>query len=139
VTARLAKPAIDRQTAASVEQLLRTRHAELTNAIRSLLEIASASENQASADYSDRATATCQTEIDAAQLDRLTRQLGDVEAALLRLSRGEYGICDDCGSFIGLTRLKTLPFTRVCRPCRSRAEALVQEPHLLAQPRQVAR
>ena len=117
------KRRLDARTAERLEQFLRSRRAELTESARSLMDAASGTEERASADHSDRARATCQTEIDAARLERLGRQIAEMEAALGRLSRRDYGWCDDCGSFLGLARLKALPFARRCRPCQSRAEA----------------
>ena len=40
-----------------------------------------------------------------------------------RLARGEYGICRDCGLFMGLGRLKALPFAPRCTACQAEVEA----------------
>jgi DnaK suppressor protein len=133
-TTRSARVALDSRTSASVEQLLRTRRAELTDKVGGLMETAARAPGRMGADQPDRTAATCQTEIEAAHLDRLARQLADVEAALVRLSCGEYGVCDECGQFIGLARLKSLPFTRLCRPCRSRSEGVSVESVPTAEP-----
>jgi RNA polymerase-binding transcription factor len=122
------KRRLDARTAERLEQFLRSRRARLVERVRSLMDAAAGTEERASADHSDRARATCQTEIDAAQLDRLGRQIAEMEAALGRLSRKDYGWCDDCGSFIGLARLEALPFARRCRPCQSRAETDADRP-----------
>jgi RNA polymerase-binding transcription factor DksA len=114
-----------------VEQLLRTRRAELTDKISSLVETMARSPAHGIA-------TTGQTEIGTIHLDRLTRQLANVEAALSRLSRGDYGLCDTCGQFIGLDRLKELPFTRECRPCRTVSQGILISPSQFPAPRRVA-
>lgn len=53
--------------------------------------------------------------------DVLRREVGEVRQALLRLERGEYGICASCGGKIGLARLKALPTATLCIGCASRA------------------
>jgi RNA polymerase-binding transcription factor DksA len=64
------------------------------------------------------------TTLDAAELDRVGCQIEQVEDALTRLSQGDYGWCNECGSFIGLARLGSLPFTLRCHACRIGAEAV---------------
>lgn len=51
---------------------------------------------------------------DLALLDRVERELDDVEQVLPRLDDGTYGICDLCGARIGDERLATNPATRRC-------------------------
>jgi hypothetical protein len=53
---------------------------------------------------------------------RRSRMLADVDAALARLSRGEYGFCGDCEEPIGLGRLQRLPFALRCARCQSHAD-----------------
>jgi DnaK suppressor protein len=114
---------LDSETAKRLQTFLRGRHAELTEEIRAAKEAAARSGERGSADPSDRAVAAFQHEIDALRLHRVARQLVALEAALDRLTRKEYGVCDDCGEFVGLARLKALPFTRRCRACQRHAEA----------------
>jgi DnaK suppressor protein len=66
--------------------------------------------------------ANSRDELDAARLERLSGELVALKAALARLEHGECGVCADCGDFVGLIRLKALPFTRRCRDCQSRIE-----------------
>jgi DnaK suppressor protein len=47
-------------------------------------------------------------------LDRADRHLADVDRALERLERGEYGFCEACGEPIGPTRLRARPAARLC-------------------------
>jgi RNA polymerase-binding protein DksA len=47
-------------------------------------------------------------------LERTDRQLADVDRALERLDRGQYGICEACGEPIGPARLTARPAARLC-------------------------
>lgn len=40
-----------------------------------------------------------------------------IEAALMRIRRGDYGVCVSCGDPIGEERLDVLPHTPKCRDC----------------------
>ena len=46
-----------------------------------------------------------------------TETLAMIERALLRLSRGTYGICVSCGDDIGLQRLDHNPAVETCHAC----------------------
>lgn len=48
--------------------------------------------------------------------------LGQVEAALARMDRGEYGICERCGDEIDFARLKAIPYATLCIRCQQIAE-----------------
>jgi len=59
---------------------------------------------------------------DMALLEMLDATLRQIDAALVRLERGEYGRCSACGEAIPLARLAALPFATHCIPCQSRRE-----------------
>lgn len=44
----------------------------------------------------------------------LSRELGQVEAALQRMEEGRYGICEVCGNPIDPARLKAMPSANLC-------------------------
>ena len=68
------------------------------------------------------ASRTLDDEVQAALVDRASRELIQVNAALELLRERRYGLCRDCADFIGLARLRTLPFAQRCRPCQERME-----------------
>jgi len=43
-----------------------------------------------------------------------------IEEALVRLEKGTYGACRDCGEPISPARLKAIPWTRVCITCKEK-------------------
>lgn len=46
--------------------------------------------------------------------------LRKAEYALGRLDKGEYGICESCGTAIPVARLEVLPYTTLCVECAQR-------------------
>lgn len=53
----------------------------------------------------------------------LTGVLNEVEHALRKIARGEYGRCEECGTEIPAERLEAMPFARHCISCRGRVES----------------
>jgi DksA/TraR C4-type zinc finger protein len=45
------------------------------------------------------------------------REIEEIEAALLRLGQGTYGMCEECGRALGRQRLLAEPTARRCMPC----------------------
>ena len=56
------------------------------------------------------------------QTDNEHRLLDEVEAALRRIEKGVYGICEGNGERITVARLKAIPYARYCIKCQSRFE-----------------
>lgn len=52
-----------------------------------------------------------------ASLEQGQKTLSEVEAALRRMDRGTYGVCESCGEEIPEARLRALPWARFCIPC----------------------
>jgi DnaK suppressor protein len=46
-----------------------------------------------------------------------------IKDALRRIEEGTYGICEECGEDIPITRLKARPVTNYCLDCKTRMEA----------------
>ncbi|HEV8309179.1 MAG TPA: TraR/DksA family transcriptional regulator [Methylomirabilota bacterium] len=116
------KEKLDRRVVKEIEQFLKERHAQLKESVRSVVTRRRTQEPGRTADITAWATETLEDEIQVALMDRQGRQVAQIEAALERLTRGEYGICHDCEDFIGLARLRALPFAQRCSACQARAE-----------------
>ncbi len=50
------------------------------------------------------------------------RRLKEVEDALMRIERGEYGICLRCNKNIEVSRLRAVPYARYCIKCQEEIE-----------------
>ena len=114
---------LDGRTVREIERFLQERRLALTSVIRRGLgerQEPPAEEGDAEA----TASRTLETEVQAALVDRASREFDQVNAALELLREGRYGYCRDCADFIGLARLRSLPFAQRCRPCQARAERM---------------
>jgi hypothetical protein len=64
--------------------------------------------------------------------DRTLHAVREIDAALQRVLKGNYGTCEACGGTIAIPRLRALPATRYCTDCEARNEkqtvALPEEP-----------
>ncbi len=54
---------------------------------------------------------------EAVVVDRIARELAEVDAALGRIASGSYGTCSACGGPLGLQRLRAIPEARFCLGC----------------------
>ncbi|MFO7871492.1 MAG: TraR/DksA C4-type zinc finger protein [Kiritimatiellia bacterium] len=48
--------------------------------------------------------------------------LFEIDEALRHISEGTYGVCEECGKPIRKSRMKALPFARLCVKCKSASE-----------------
>jgi DnaK suppressor protein len=78
------------------------------------------------------AAETLHTEIQVALMDRRTQQAMQIQDALARLADGRYGFCQECDDFIGVPRLRALPFAQRCRDCQGQAERRARRDAVLA-------
>lgn len=62
----------------------------------------------------DTATAMYDRELDEGLEEGAKDTLAEIDAALLRIEDGTYGICEVCGKPIGAERLSAIPWTRLC-------------------------
>jgi DnaK suppressor protein len=59
----------------------------------------------------------------ASQLAELdSRELRQIDRALLRLKQGTYGVCEGCGCKIPIGRLNALPYSTFCISCQREME-----------------
>jgi DnaK suppressor protein len=113
---------LDPATIQETERFLKARLSELHASVRSVVGEQRATEAARAPDITVAASATLIEEIQVALVDHRGQQIAQIEGALERLKRGQYGLCQECREFIGLARLRALPFAQRCRPCQSVAE-----------------
>ena len=97
-----------------VEELLQSRLAELTGRAEAiednLRQPLEADSSEQAIDLSDDEALT--------GVDTVIRQeIHEIREALLRIERGEYGVCVSCGDDINPERLKALPTATRCIKC----------------------
>jgi len=67
----------------------------------------------------EEATETSELENRMALEKRILDQLAEVENALAKFDKGNYGVCENFGQPIGLDRLEALPQAPLCMNCKA--------------------
>jgi DnaK suppressor protein len=78
---------------------------------------------QAPGDELDQASRDGDLEFHASLLDLAERRLMAIASTLTRIDEGRFGLCEECGEQISLTRLQSVPFARYCFDCQKEMEA----------------
>ena len=73
-------------------------------------------------DSIDQATRSLDKEILFELSDNERKMLADIEAALRKMDKGTYGLCEHCKNIIEKKRIKALPSARYCITCQSGTE-----------------
>lgn len=115
-------PRLNSQGMSEARELLQRKHAELQESVRMLASERREAGDGRTADTMVWAANTLDDETRIALIGRRNQQRIQIEAALERLARGEYGRCRDCDEFIGRSRLRALPSAQRCSPCQERSE-----------------
>jgi DnaK suppressor protein len=71
-------------------------------------------------DMADQASGNNEVHIHLRLKQTDAKILQAIDEALLRIEKGTYGICRDCGEAIAEPRLNAIPWTRVCITCREK-------------------
>jgi len=67
---------------------------------------------------SDYAVLMNDTSIEDTLIGKQLSELKEIELALDKISKGNYGVCEMCEEPIGIERLRVKPFARFCISCR---------------------
>jgi len=81
---------------------------------------AAADVNSRQGDLADQATGNNEVHIQLKLKQTDAKILQAIEEALVRMDKGTYGICRDCGDPIAAARLLAIPWTRVCITCKQK-------------------
>ena len=81
---------------------------------------AAADVNSRQGDLADQASGNNEVHIQLKLKQTDAKILQAIEEALVRMDKGSYGICRDCGEPIAAARLLAIPWTRVCISCKQK-------------------
>ena len=81
---------------------------------------AAADVNSRQGDLADQATGNNEVHIQLKLKQTDAKILQAIEEALVRMDKGTYGVCRDCGDPIAAARLQAIPWTRVCIKCKEK-------------------
>lgn len=99
------------------DELLKIQNDIMKNVKKAETEI-NVMRQQSPTDEGDHAVLLNDTAIDDTLIRKQILKLKEIEQALDKISKGNYGICEMCEEFIGLERLRVKPFARYCISCR---------------------
>ncbi len=121
---KLSRPAraAARKRAARFRELLLTRHRALLGAYRSGRGSTRETATDGTEDYIDYAVNSYDRDFMLSLTEMEQRQMLLIEEALLRIDRGEYGSCLQCGQEIPEKRLEVEPWARHCVRCQELEE-----------------
>lgn len=101
------------------EALIRKRD-EITTAAGQRPFQATMDNNSRQGDLADQASGNNEVHIQLKLKQTDAKILQAIEEALIRIDKGAYGICRDCGEPISAARLNAIPWTRVCIACKEK-------------------
>ena len=81
------------------------------------------------ADAGERSVADLLVDLDLAEISRDVAEYREIDAALLRLANGSYGVCVDCEEPIEAARLEHSPAVPRCIDCQVLLEHRDRETH----------
>jgi DnaK suppressor protein len=82
-----------------------------------------ASNGSGAMDEIDQANELIEKEMGFLMSSNMSSNLKEVEEALDRIDKNEYGKCQHCDTEISSKRLEVLPFARYCVPCQEKMES----------------
>ncbi len=105
------------------------RRSQILEDIEHISEDTKKSQKEASGDISgysfhmaDVATDTYDREFQLGIASNERKILYDLDEALKRIEEGTFGVCEDCSNVITKTRLKALPYARLCLRCQEKRD-----------------
>ncbi|MFO0788673.1 MAG: TraR/DksA family transcriptional regulator [Pirellulales bacterium] len=105
-----------------MRDLLVTRRNAIRKALAGDLSLLKQLREQSGGDVVDAALDAAQDEISSQLAEVESRELANIERALVRMKNGSYGECEGCGNRIPLARLNALPYATSCIECQRAAE-----------------
>ena len=101
------------------QDLLSTKRDEILRAVKEKEEGMNSSDV---GDEADIASQTFEKEMMFELTDAERLIVDDIEAALRKIEKGEFSLCESCRKKISMERLKAMPWTRYCIDCKMKAE-----------------
>ena len=74
-------------------------------------------------DMADQASGNNEVHIQLRLKQTDAKILQAIDEALMRIEKGAFGLCRDCGEAIAEARLNAIPWTRVCITCKEKQKA----------------
>ncbi len=105
-----------------LRDVLLLRRRALKQALSGDLSLLKDLQDQTKGDVVDWASDAAQDDISSQLAQVESRELKSIDAALDRMDKGTYGVCEGCKVPIPLTRLRALPYAPCCIECKRKLE-----------------
>ena len=117
-----------------IEALLHEERAKVVYELTRLEEISlDKSQREASGDLSGYSIHLADVASDSEEIEKVLKlrsyfegKVKWIDDALLKVKNGAFGICEECGGFIGVERLRVRPEAKLCIKCKAKMEAVGQ-------------
>jgi DnaK suppressor protein len=86
----------------------------------------------------ERIVLAAQRELAVVTLDRHSRLLREIKAAMARMENGSYGVCENCEEAIAPKRLSAVPWAKYCVKCQDLIDTGANSPTRFEEPLPVA-
>ena len=101
---------------------LKSIRLELLGDVKKLNQHTKESETGQIADISDHAARTYNWQLEGELDEQEWQKLKQIDVAIEKIAKGEYGVCTQCEDSIPEARLEVVPFTEFCTQCLSEME-----------------
>ena len=112
---------------AGFRKRLESKQAELSETLAKTADESRAIGATVGGDEAEEAAAASNRDFLGVQGTSQLEQLILVKDALARLDDGKFGICEECGEAVNLSRLEAVPWARYCRDCQQEVESEVEQ------------
>jgi len=102
---------------------LETRRSELVRKLAEFRNESKAVETDVAQDLADKAESSYTKEFLLSLSDAEREQLFQIDSAIKRIAKGDFGNCLTCQCEIGKKRLNALPWTPLCIECQEKSES----------------
>lgn len=103
-------------------EMLDERKRQITKNIEDAYQEMEGLKDSEANDEIDHASISTDRMIEQAITSQQSKELGEIEFAMSKISGGSFGICEMCEEDIGVQRLKVKPHAKYCIVCREIVE-----------------
>jgi DnaK suppressor protein len=116
------KKGMDKKTLTRFKKILLKEREQIVGEVKQIDESSKEMGQDGTQDIGDEAANIYNKQILLSLNESERMRLQEVDEALDRIVNGTYGICEECGDFIGLKRLEVRPIAKYCVPCKTKLE-----------------
>jgi DnaK suppressor protein len=117
---------MDKKTLKEFEEALLAQKEKIYNSLRGQLSTLGDDKEErnvlTSDDLGSAAKAVEEEDVACILAESESRELADINEALVKIKDGTFGVCEGCDEPIPMARLEAIPNTAFCLPCKSIAE-----------------